>query len=73
VQILSFKDIRTIIEHTLNKTVSANYIWDLFKRNGWNKHTLRPNHLHKKMDQQEAFKKNSKMSWTPLKRIATPH
>ena len=72
-QILTFKDIQTIIEHALNKPVSADYIWDLFKRNGWTKHTPRPSHPHKKMDQQEAFKKNSKTSWIPLKRIAAPH
>lgn len=68
-QILSGKDVRKIIEQKINKTVSDDYIWDLFKRNGWTKHSPRPHHPNKSIEKQEEFKKNSKTIWLPLKMI----
>jgi transposase len=72
-KILSFKDIKFLLEDKLNKTVSDDYIWDLFKRNGWTKHKPRPYHPNKKSEHQEEFKKNSKTSWMPLKMKAMSH
>lgn len=68
-QILSGNDIRKIVEKQLNKPVSDDYIWDLFKRNGWTKHSPRPHHPKKDIEKQEEFKKNSKTIWLPLKMI----
>lgn len=72
-QILSGKDVRKIVEQMLNKSVSDDYIWDLFKRNGWTKHSPRPHHPNKNESKQEEFKKNSKTIWLPLKMILTHH
>lgn len=68
-QILSGNDVRKTVEQKLNKTVSDDYIWDLFKRNGWTKHSPRPHHPKKDIKKQEEFKKNSKTIWLPLKMI----
>lgn len=68
-EILSGKDVRKIVEQKVNKPVSDDYIWDLFKRNGWTKHSPRPHHPKKDIGKQEEFKKNSKIIWLPLKMI----
>jgi transposase len=68
-QILSGNDVRKIVEQKINKPVSDDYIWDLFKRNGWTKHSPRPHHPNKDIKKQEEFKKNSKTIWLPLKMI----
>lgn len=70
-QILSGKDVREVVEKKLGKTVSDDYIWDLFKRNGWSKHSPRPHHPGKDEKKQEEFKKNSRTIWLPLKMILT--
>ena len=72
-EILSGKDVRKIVEQKINKPVSDDYIWDLFKRNGWSKHTPRPHHPNKNVEKQEEFKKNSKTIWLPLKMILNQH
>lgn len=68
-EILSGKDVRKIVEQKINKPVSDDYIWDLFKRSGWTKHSPRPHHPNKNIAKQEEFKKNSKTIWLPLKMI----
>lgn len=68
-QILSGNDVRKIVEQKINRKVSDDYIWDLFKRNGWTKHSPRPHHPNKDIEKQEEFKKNSKTIWMPLKMI----
>ena len=70
-QILSEKDIHKIVEQKLNRSVSDDYIWDLFKRNGWTKHSPRPHHPQRDAQKQEEFKKNSRAIWLPLKMILT--
>lgn len=72
-EILSGKDVRKMIEDKINKPVSDDYIWDLFKRNGWTKHSPRPHHPNKDIGKQEEFKKNSKTIWLPLKMILNQH
>ena len=64
-EILSGKDIRKIVEQKVNKPVSDDYIWDLFKRNGWTKHSPRPHHPNRNIEKQEEFKKNSRTIWIP--------
>lgn len=68
-QILSGKDVRKIVEQKINRPVSDDYIWDLFKRNGWTKHSPRPHHPNKDESKQQEFKKNSKTIWLPLRMI----
>ena len=68
-QILSFRDIKKIVEVEAGKEVSDDYLWDLFKRNGWTKHSPRPHHPNKDVSKQDEFKKNSKTIWMPLKMI----
>jgi len=52
-------DIRSLVESRVGKKVSDDYIWDLFKRNGWKKKMPRPHHPKKTLAEQQAFKKNS--------------
>ena len=68
-QILSYLDIKKLVEKEVNKAVSDDFIWDLFKRNSWTKHSPRPHHPKKDKLVQQEFKKNSKSVWLPLKMI----
>ena len=68
-KILSYLDIKKLIEKEVNRTVSDDYVWDLFKRNGWTKHSPRPHHPKRDLAKQDEFKKNSKSVWLPLKMI----
>jgi transposase len=70
-QILSYLDIKKIVELKVKRVVSDDFIWDLFKRNGWTKHSPRPHHPKKNEAAQETFKKNSKSVWLPLKLVST--
>ena len=68
-KILSYLDIKKLVEKEVNRTVSDDYVWDLFKRNGWTKHSPRPHHPKRDLAKQDEFKKNSKSVWLPLKMI----
>ncbi len=68
-QILSFWDIKKIVENKVGKVVSDDFLWDLFKRNGWTKQTPRPHHPKKNEALQEEFKKTSRTIWIPSKMI----
>lgn len=64
-QILTYKSIKKIIENKLNKEVSDNYIWLLFKRNNWVKNQPRPHHPARNIEEQNDFKKNIRRIWQP--------
>lgn len=64
-EILTAKDIRKEVEAKVNRTVSEDYLWDLFKRHGWKKKAPRPKHPLQDITIQEMFKKNSQMFWQP--------
>lgn len=64
-KVLVAKHIRKIIEEKVGKSVSDDYIWDLFKRHNWKKKMPRPEHPKKNKDAQEEFKKNSLKYWQP--------
>jgi len=64
--ILTAYDIRKLVEQKVGKPVSDDFIWDLFKRNGWVKQSPGPEHLKKYQKAQETFKKNSRTIWLPL-------
>lgn len=68
-QILSYLDIKKLVEHEVGRNVSDDYIWDLFKRNGWTRHSPRPHHPKRNAEAQQDFKKNSRSVWLPLKMI----
>lgn len=64
--ILTIHDIREQVEAWVNKPVSDDYLWDLFKRHNWKKKRPRPEHPKKDLQQQEDFKKNCLHCWKPL-------
>lgn len=64
-KILVAKHIRKVVEKKLGKSVSDDYIWDLFKRHDWKKKVPRPEHPKRNKAAQEDFKKNSPKSWQP--------
>jgi len=63
--ILVAKHIRKIVEKQVGKSVSDDYIWDLFKRHNWKKKMPRPEHPKRNKLAQEDFKKNSQKYWQP--------
>lgn len=63
--ILTFHDIKEVVEKKLCGQVSDDYIWDLFKRHGWSKKAPRPKHPSQDPDAQQQFKKNFQSSWQP--------
>ena len=58
-EILTAKAIRTEVELAVIRSVSDNYLWDLFKRHGWKKKAPPPKHPSQSLKAQEEFKKNS--------------
>ena len=67
-KIITMNDIRSVVEKKTAKRVSADYLWDLFKRHGWKKKAPRPQHPQKNSAAQEAFKKNSLNYWIPAEK-----
>jgi transposase len=63
--ILTAADIRKQIESKVGREVSDDYIWDLFKRQGWSKKSPMPKHPKRDKEKQEGFKKNSGKAWMP--------
>ena len=72
-QILSYLDIKSTVEKEVGRKVSDDFIWDLFKRNGWTKHSPRPHHPKKDQQSQDDFKKNSPNVWLPPTMNFQPH
>jgi transposase len=64
-QVLTFNDIKKLVESSLGKSVSDDYIWDLFSRHNWKKKAPRPEHPQKDVKKQNAFKKNFRSYWVP--------
>lgn len=67
--ILTAYDIRKHVEQKVGRAVSDDFLWDLFKRNGWVKQSPRPEHPRKNQKAQERFKKNSRTIWLPLQKV----
>jgi transposase len=65
-EILTAKDVCKEIEKQLNRKVSDDYVWDLFKRHNWKKKAPRPQHPRHNQIAQEEFKKNSPKFWNPI-------
>lgn len=64
-QILTYLSVKDLVEKKVGKPVSDDFIWDLFKRNHWTKHSPRPHHPKKDVAAQEDYKKNSRTIWLP--------
>ena len=64
-QIKSAGDIRLIVEKKVEHTISDDYLWDLFQRNGWKKKMPQPHHPKRSLEDQLEFKKNSPKIWSP--------
>lgn len=64
-EILTAKDIRAEVESAVKRTVSDDYLWDLFKRHEWKKKAPRPKHPLQNLEAQDEFKKNSPIFWQP--------
>ena len=63
--VLTFHDIKDVVEKKLGGEVSNDYIWDLFRRHSWNKKAPRPRHPVQDVEAQEKFKKNFRGYWQP--------
>jgi len=64
-EILTAKDIRKEVEKKVKRSVSEDYLWDLFKRHGWKKKAPRPKHPLHNIAAQDLFKKNLQKFWQP--------
>ena len=57
-EILSYVQIKNKLEIRINRSVSDDYIWDLFKRHKWKKKVPRQSHPKSDKEAQEEYKKN---------------
>jgi len=64
-EILTYRQIKGKLELRLNRSVSYDYIWDLFKRHNWSKKVPRQSHPKADKEAQEAYKKNFQNYWQP--------
>jgi transposase len=64
-QILTYRHVRLKLEAKLGRNVSDDYVWDLFKRNGWSKKAPGKSHPQSDVAAREEFKKNSLNYWSP--------
>jgi len=60
------KNIKKEREKKVGKSVSDNYLWNLFKRHQWIKQSPRPEYPQKDKSAQEQFKKKSRTIWMSL-------
>lgn len=63
--IITAWDVQKRIKEKLGMSVSDDFVYDLFNRNGWRKVVPRPHHPKGIKEKQEQFKKNSPRSWMP--------
>ena len=63
--IITYQQIKSRLEAAINRIVSDDYIWDLFKRHKWTKKVPRQSHPQADKAKQEEYKKNSRKIWQP--------
>jgi transposase len=63
--IITCQHIKSKIETRLNRSVSDDYIWDLFRRHKWTKKVPRQSHPQADKAKQNEYKKNSRKIWQP--------
>jgi transposase len=64
-QIITYQQVKLKLEKQIERTVSEDYIWDLFKRHKWKKKAPRQSHPQADKAEQEEYKKNSRRIWQP--------
>jgi transposase len=64
-EILTYRHVLAKLETKFGKSVSEDYVWDMFNRHGWSKKV--PGKIHPQSDiaAREEFKKNSRSYWSP--------
>ncbi|KAA6320615.1 hypothetical protein EZS27_029632 [termite gut metagenome] len=68
-RILIHRDIKRKMELRLERAVSDDYAWDLFKRHHWKKKVLRCSHPKSDKDAQVEYKKNQGISSIQIRRV----
>jgi transposase len=63
--IVTYKQIKSKLELKINRTVSDDYIWDLFKRHNWSKKVPRQSHPKSDKQAQEDYKEKFLNYWQP--------
>jgi transposase len=71
-QILIYKQVKSLIDERSEKSVSDDYVWDLFKRHKWTKKVPRQSHLQADKEAQEAYKKIPGTTGIPIIRFQSP-
>jgi transposase len=64
-QIITYQQVKLKLESQIGRTVSDDYIWDMFKRHKWTKKAPRQSHPQADKAAQEEFKKNFRRIWLP--------
>jgi len=64
-QIITYQQVKLKLEKQIERTVSCDYVWDLFKRHKWSKKVPRQSHPKADKVAQEEYKKNSRRIWLP--------
>ena len=64
-EIINYRQIKSKIEVRINREVSDDYVWDLFKRHKWTKKVPRKCHPKASVSAREEYKKNSPNYWMP--------
>ena len=62
-KIITCRQIKIRLEREIQRTVSDDYIWDLFKRHQWRKKVPRQSHPKVDKEVQEEYKKNFRNHW----------
>jgi transposase len=58
-QIITYQQVKLKLEKQIERSVSEDYIWDMFKRHKWTKKAPRQSHPQADKEAQEEYKKNS--------------
>jgi len=64
-KIITYQQVKLKFEKQIKRTVSDDYIWDMFKRHKWTKKAPRQSHPQADKVAQEEYKKNSPRVWLP--------
>ena len=64
-KIITYQQIKSKLENQLCRSVSDDYIWDMFKRHKWHKKKPRQSHPRADKVAQEEYKKNFRKIWLP--------